>query len=367
MRTTSTAGRSAAGRGTAAGAEIDAAAAAATPHKLMRMTRRMVRRWPTVPASDEDGSTVTVVLDEGIGDVTRCLYLLDVLACDRVRGVRGGETASRTPQAAPEVELTVQEKQVWAPLPPDRSAVPVLLYHGVGPESDFTDETDASYGIDVDDFAKQMTMIAHAGYQTIDLEYLSALRAGGRGRPAPEAASAHLRRRPSELMDRRRRHPREARLRRGLHVRRRRPRRRRQPRVLDLGRAPDTEGSGRWELQLHSGDGHRQVKYGPGLSYYGPYYAYLEQDEDFDGWQKRVRSDIDWGDDTLSEHSRAYRPLAFSPPYGNYGQDGTNEPRIPEDLLGWLTQRYGLVFTQDRNARAHRGSGQPLGRIQVTR
>ena len=65
--------------------------------------------------------------------------------------------------------------------------------------------------------------------------------------------------------------------------------------------------------------------------------------------------------------SPAYRPLAFSPPYGNYGQDGTNDPRIPDDLLGWLTQRYGAVFTQDRNARAHRGSGQPLGRIQVTR
>ena len=46
---------------------------------------------------------------------------------------------------------------------------PVLLYHGIGPESDFSDEADAAYGIDVDDFAKQMTMIAHAGYQTIDL------------------------------------------------------------------------------------------------------------------------------------------------------------------------------------------------------
>ena len=65
--------------------------------------------------------------------------------------------------------LTAEEKQAWAPLPPDRSAVPVLLYHGIGPESDFSDAADAAYGIGVDDFAKQMTMIAHAGYQTIDL------------------------------------------------------------------------------------------------------------------------------------------------------------------------------------------------------
>ena len=49
MRTTSTAGRSAAARGgcTAAGAEIDAAAAAATAHRLMRMTTRIVRGRPT--------------------------------------------------------------------------------------------------------------------------------------------------------------------------------------------------------------------------------------------------------------------------------------------------------------------------------
>ena len=52
--------------------------------------------------------------------------------------------------------------------------------------------------------------------------------------------------------------------------------------------------------------------------------------------------------------SRAYRPLAFAPPYGSYGQDGTNDPRIPDDLLGWLTQRYDAVFTQDVNARARR-------------
>ena len=40
------------------------------------------RRRPTAPASDEDGSTVTVVLDEGIGDVTRCLYLRHLPACE---------------------------------------------------------------------------------------------------------------------------------------------------------------------------------------------------------------------------------------------------------------------------------------------
>jgi hypothetical protein len=100
---------------------------------------------------------------------------------------------------------------------------------------------------------------------------------------------------------------------------------------------------------------------------YGAYYAYKEEGEDFDGWRERVRSDIEWGQDTLSDHISTYRPLAFAPPYGNYGQDGTNDPRIPDDLLGWLTERYDAVFTQDVDARARPGDDQPLGRIQVTR
>ena len=276
------------------------------------------------------------------------------------------ESASRTPQAAPEVELTAQEKQVWAPLPPDRSAVPVLLYHGIGSESDFSDGADADYGIDVDDFAKQMTMIAHAGYQTIDLQTFRRFVQGEAVDLPPrpllltfDDARANSWTGGDGILQKL-----------GFDA----------VMFVDVGRVDDdnpeyltwqeletVQASGRWELQLHSGHGHQQIQYGPGSNDYGPYYAYAKQDEDFDKWRKRVRSDIDWGEDTLADHTPTYRPLAFAPPYGNYGQDGTNDPRIPEDLLGWLTQRYGAVFTQDRNARAHRGSGQPLGRIQVTR
>jgi hypothetical protein len=123
----------------------------------------------------------------------------------------------------------------------------------------------------------------------------------------------------------------------------------------------------RWQLELHSGKGHRQIHYGPGEDDYGPFYAYKERGEDLAGWRERVRSDIEWGQDTLAGQITAYQPLAFAPPYGNYGQDGTNDPKIPEELLGWLTERYDAVFTQDVNARAAPGAGPPLGRIEVTR
>ena len=281
-------------------------------------------------------------------------------------GGSSDEDAMRTPQPAPDVALTGEEKEVWAPLPPDRSAVPVLLYHGIGPESDFSDPADASYGIDVDDFAKQMTMIAHAGYQTIDLQTFLRFVQGDTVELPPrpllltfDDARADSWTGGDGILQKL-----------GFDA----------VMFVDVGRVDDgdpeyltwqeletVQASGRWQLQLHSGHGHQQIQYGPGADDYGPYYAYERQDEDFDGWQQRVRSDIDWGQNALADHVGAYRPLAFAPPYGSYGQDGTNNPRIPEDLLGWLTDRYGAVFTQDRNARAHPGSGQPLGRIQVTR
>ena len=114
------------------------------------------------------------------------------------------------------------------------------------------------------------------------------------------------------------------------------------PEYLTWQELATVQDSGRWQLQLHSGKGHTQIQYGPGSDDYGPFYAYEEQGEDFDGWRDRVHSDIDWGQKTLADHISAYRPLAFAPPYGSYGQDGTNDARIPDDLLGWLTDRYDV-------------------------
>jgi hypothetical protein len=274
--------------------------------------------------------------------------------------------AARTPLPAPDVALTSGEKQVWAKLPPDRSAIPVLLYHGIGPESNFSNASDASYGIGAEDFAKQMTMIHHAGYETIDLQTLIDF---------VQKKPVQLPPRPLLLtFD-------DARadswtgadgILRKLHFN--------AVMFVDVGRvdAGDPEyltwpelttvqDSTRWQLQLHSGKGHTQIHYGPGPDDYGPFYAYEEQGEDLDGWRDRVHSDIAWGQTTLADHISAYRPLAFAPPYGSYGQDGTNDPRIPDDLLRWLTDRYDAIFTQDVNARAQAGASQPLGRIQVTR
>jgi peptidoglycan/xylan/chitin deacetylase (PgdA/CDA1 family) len=288
-------------------------------------------------------------------------WLLCVSACGD-----SGETPARTPDPAPAIALTREEEQVWAPLPPARGEIPVLLYHGIGPASDFANEDDAAYGIGFEDFARQMTMIDHAGYQTVDLATFVRFVQGEEVDLPPRpllltfddaradswtGADGILRKLGFTAVM-----------------------------FVDVGRVDDGDPeyltwdeletvreSGRWKLQLHSGRGHQQIQYGPGEDDYGPYYAYEEEGEDFEEWRERVRSDIEWGEEKLADHVPDYEPLAFAVPYGNYGQDGTNDDRIPDDLLGWLSERFDTVYTQDVNALARPGSSQPLGRIQVTR
>ena len=53
--------------------------------------------------------------------------------------------------------------------------------------------------------------------------------------------------------------------------------------------------------------------------------------------------------------------------YGNYGQAGTNDQRIPRALLARLLQSFEVVFTQGRSGVASPGATNPLGRIEITR
>jgi hypothetical protein len=296
-----------------------------------------------------------------------CSLTLAATGCGKSGASSCRAESPRTPIAAPEVTLSAEEKAVWAPLPPDRSAVPVVLYHGVGGVSDFANAADAQYGIDADDFAKQMTMIKHAGYQTIGLQTFVDFVRGRRVElpPRPLLLTFDDGRADSWTGS--------ASILQQLHFT--------AVMFVDVGRVSNcdpeyltwdelramTDGGG-WTMQLHAGpDGHQYIRYGSGADETGPYYAYEQPGEDFPHWRDRVRSDIEAGQQELAKQIPSYKPLAFALPYGAYGQQGTNDKRIPPDLLAWLTGRYEAVFTQDENALAHSGSHQPLGRIQVTR
>ena len=275
--------------------------------------------------------------------------------------------APRTPLPAPDVTLSAEDKELWAPLPPDRSAIPVLLYHGIGPESDFSNAADASYGVDTEDFAKQMTMIAHAGYETIDLQTFIDFVQREAGRSSAAAAAAHVRRRARGLVDGRRRDPARARLQR-RHVRRRRPRRRRRSGVPDVAGAPDRAGQRPLAAAapLRRGPSADPVRAGRRRLR-----AVLRVHGAGRGLRRLARAGA-VGHRMGPADARRARPRRTSrsrsrPRTATTARTARNDPRIPDDLLGWLTERYDAVFTQDVNARARPGSGQPLGRIQVTR
>ena len=141
----------------------------------------------------------------------RCLSpaALSLARACGVSAVRPPQAPRDTDPAARPSSLTPEEKQVWAPSPPDRSAIPVLLYHGIGAGERLRERGGRRRTASArDDFAKQMTMIAARRLRDDRPADVPRLRAGQAGRPPAAAAAADLRRRPSRLLDRRRRHPR---------------------------------------------------------------------------------------------------------------------------------------------------------------
>ena len=255
---------------------------------------------------------------------------------------------------------------MWAPTPSDRSSVPVLLYHGVAPIGGFSKRADADLGIDPEDFARHMTLLNHAGYETITLDefvrFISREHVSLPPRPllltfdgarldswtGSDGILGDLGLNAVLFVDVGRVEAKD-------------------PAYLTWKELNTLQGSGRWDVQLQSGTGNLQIRYGSAPGDVGPFYAYRGSEEVLGGWRERVFSDITYGEEQLSFHVRGYRPLAFAPPYGNYGQAGTNDRRIPRELLVRLLQSFEVVFTQDRSGFASPGASDPLGRIEITR
>jgi peptidoglycan/xylan/chitin deacetylase (PgdA/CDA1 family) len=283
-----------------------------------------------------------------------------------VAGRTGAETRDsipRDPLPAPAVAMSPSERARWRPLPPYR-AVPVLLYHGIN------DRTDV-YSVSQRQFARHMALLDAAGFRTISAEqYVRYLR-GDRPDLPPRpilitfddgrldsyrGADAVLRRYGfravmfviAGAVDR-------------------------APRYYaswdDLQRMA---GSGRWDVQEHAGAGHVRIVRGP-HGEKGPFYAYRRFSggrlESLGEWRSRVTEDIDLGRRLLEQNVPGFRPLLFALPYGDYGQLGTNDPRIPRLLMRWLSRRFtGVFLAESSMGPSGRGSADPqgaLGRIEV--
>ena len=136
--------------------------------------------------------------------------------------------------------------------------------------------------------------------------------------------------------------------------------------VLTWEELDRAQRSGRWEVQVEKGTGDREIKFGPDAGDVGSFYAYRGEDEVLGGWRERVFSDITYAEEQAGYNVDGYRPLAIALPDGNYGQAGTNDRRIPRELLARLLLSFPIVFTQDRSGFARPGDRNPIGRIAVT-
>lgn len=280
--------------------------------------------------------------------MTRAASLVGLALCAALAACGGAEPEPRAERAAapaPEVTLTA----AWEPGAPDRARLPVLVYDGVAP----------------DDFARQMMLLEHAGYRTISLaDFVRFVR----GRPLTLPARPLLLTFADARLDTWAGS--EAILRRldfnAVLFVEIGPIEEGDAEVLTWEELDRLQGSGRWEVQFRSGTGDRLIRFGPAPDDVGPFYAYRGSDEVLGGWRERVFSDISYGEQQLAHHVRGYRPLAFAPPDGNYGQAGTNDRHIPRELLARALLSFYVVFTQDRSGFAEPGARSPLGRFEVT-
>jgi hypothetical protein len=78
--------------------------------------------------------------------------------------------------------LTAEELSAWRSLPASHGAIPVLVYHGIGEPSEFTNAGDSAYGLSRDDFARQMALLDAGGFEAISLQAFQRFHAGERVR-----------------------------------------------------------------------------------------------------------------------------------------------------------------------------------------
>jgi peptidoglycan/xylan/chitin deacetylase (PgdA/CDA1 family) len=112
----------------------------------------------------------------------------------------------------------------------------------------------------------------------------------------------------------------------------------------DWGRIEKAARSGRWDIEAHSHDSHREelVEDGQRL----PVLTSLRPGESLAEYRARIREDLDRNDAAIEDHV-GLRPVAFAYPFGAYGVDRTNDPGVRDVLREEISARYLVAFHQD--------------------
>jgi peptidoglycan/xylan/chitin deacetylase (PgdA/CDA1 family) len=111
--------------------------------------------------------------------------------------------------------------------------------------------------------------------------------------------------------------------------------------------------SGRWDLQEHAADGHRRITV-DAAGHEGPFFANRRYAggrlETLAGFRDRVRADLAQARRALTREIPGYVPAAFAVPYGDFGQNRSNDRRVAPLMRALLGLTYTAVFTQNRAA-----------------
>ncbi len=261
-------------------------------------------------------------------------------AVPRLRGDVQSVAEDRRPLDLPAIKPTDGELDAWRAVSAYKGAVPVLAYHGIKDGRDH-------YAVSQAVFTKQMEMLRRAGFNTISIAQYARFLAGD---------STALPDRPILI-------------------------------TFDDGRLDSYRGadkvlaeygfratmfvivgsveqgtrfylnwdelrrmaqSGRWDVQEHAGVQHIEVPVDE-AGHKQPAYANrrLLDDgtlESFADYRRRVIGDILWAKQTLSEQIPGFTPWAFAVPFGESGQDNSNDPRIAGFLDRFFERQFRAVF-----------------------
>jgi hypothetical protein len=236
--------------------------------------------------------------------------------------------------------LTPAEQVRYAAFATPAGQVPVLAWHGIGPARD-------GYSVSRVAFARQLALLEHLGYTAISMRQWADFRAGRRaGLPAKPILLTF----DDGRLDSYRGADRELQrmgMRAAIFVITG-DIEKRNPFYLTWTELHRMQKSGRWDIEPHAYEGHRQVTIDPAGDQ-APFYAarrYTRSggQESLADWEARVSDDLfalrqQFADQGLTPH-------AFAVPFGDYGQWGTNDPRIQGLLTGLLTRQFGSFFLE---------------------
>lgn len=109
-------------------------------------------------------------------------------------------------------------------------------------------------------------------------------------------------------------------------------------------RLRDAARSGRWDIQAHTHDSHREQKAAGGKKL--PVLTSLAPGESIDEYRLRVRNDLEENSAAILAHV-GRRPVALAYPFGAYGAERVNDERIHGVLRQEVATRFALAFHQD--------------------